>query len=446
MPSKISKWLSYYKPESVDEMIAWMFSSVKLIEDIEETLEKLSPINLVSDVCQRFFVFYKSGMPTLRQFVIFFLPTLLRTYLVHSYEDSTSLMTRKLSSYPTDTSSFISGVTLLESCLVGICSQYLLLLPQTVPDVFKDYKGFRLPSLGTPSVFHDPVSHKELVDRSGSSDGHIDLNPRIPAVIYLLQNYFDTLSTVDIFNPSTKLLCIHSLTQFCRLCCRITSLSIRPRIPTSPSLLTTLLNGTDLFLYKLDCMDKCSGDQQHTIDLIRSALVDNIFQINKRASHHCFSSCLLLCQSMLHYRTVQYEYHGPTSKRNNNDVSAVSLDDIPIPSLDPSHRTMDRSTLDDPLLSSEHVRSPYSTNEVITNASFRPEVLSEDIPPVDEHGADPDKNGPLGQNQSDLVIRGKGNTAVAIDARIRTNLKKGYTSPSDSNSPHIVWKSTRDSS
>uniref|UniRef100_A0AA85JWF0 Uncharacterized protein n=1 Tax=Trichobilharzia regenti TaxID=157069 RepID=A0AA85JWF0_TRIRE len=330
MPSKLSKWLSAYKPssrESMDELIEWMYSSAKLVDDIEETFEKLVSTSVISDVCQRLFAFYKSGLPPLQNFVILLLPSLLHTYLCHSYEDNTSVFQVKKSvSSQTESSqsSLLTSLSLLESCLLSICNCYLA-KSGPIKGEFEcfgsDINNFRLPSLTTPSVFHNPVSIRETIERTDANvkcENDNQSQPfRLSAIICLIQNYLEMLSTLDLQNSVVSVLAFHSLSRFSKLSSRLASLSKRPRIPTSSSLLMILLNCCDLILFKLDNLDKCSPNSSsgnRPIEFIRSSVLDSILEINNRAAHHCFPSCLLVCQSLLHYRGIYYGYRDRKPK------------------------------------------------------------------------------------------------------------------------------------
>ncbi|CAH8509287.1 unnamed protein product [Schistosoma rodhaini] len=462
MPSRISKWLSSYKPssrEAMDEFITWMYSSNKLVDDIEETFEKLISSNTISDVCQRLFVFYKSGLPALQNFVVLLLPSLLHSYLCHSYEDnSSSSQTRKIVPNISDSSqsSFLASLSLLESYLLSICNYYLVKadpLKSKSEGFISDINNFRLPSLTTPSVFHNPVSIKETIERNDANvkTESENLNPlRVSAIICLVQNYIEILSTIDLQNPIMSLLVFHSLSRFSKFSDRVVSISKRPRIPTSSGLLMVLLDCSDLILFKLDCFDKYSGSNNRLTDSIRSSILDNIIEISNRATHHCFSSCLLVCQSLLHYRSIYYNYcdqkprmedgyirdieNSPTS-RNGLTNSAHIPPMISINS--PEDKTPRTEYTPRPKLSSTNA-------EVFTSASFKPEIVSEDITPVSENSRSsrPDKmTGPAEdvnngasasdninkKHSSELHERKHNKLKIGVDFRIKPNDHRKHT-------------------
>ncbi|KAK4469875.1 hypothetical protein MN116_007383 [Schistosoma mekongi] len=402
MPSKLSKWLSAYKPssrESMDELIAWMYSSNKLVDDVEETFEKLISSNIISDVCQRLFVFYKSGLPALQNFVVLLLPSLLHSYLCHSYEDNSSSSQAKkiVSNMPDSSQSFLISLSLLESCLLGICNYYLLKtgpLKNGSEGSGSDIINFRLPSLTTPSVYHNPVSMKETIERSEANvkTESENLNHlRVPAIICLIQNYIEILSTLDLQNPVMSVLIFHSLSRFSNFSHRVASISKRPRIPASSGLLMILLNCSDLILFKLDCFDRCSGSRSRRTELIRSSVLDSILEINNRAAHHCFSSCLLVCQSLLHYRSIYYGYCDPKTKiedRSTRDAEDISACRNKLSSPTQVVPVVCVNSVADKTSHPEYTSRPKlsaANTEVFTSASFRPEVLSEDITPVKEN-------------------------------------------------------------
>ncbi|VDQ14794.1 unnamed protein product [Trichobilharzia regenti] len=404
MPSKLSKWLSAYKPssrESMDELIEWMYSSAKLVDDIEETFEKLVSTSVISDVCQRLFAFYKSGLPPLQNFVILLLPSLLHTYLCHSYEDNTSVFQVKKSvSSQTESSqsSLLTSLSLLESCLLSICNCYLA-KSGPIKGEFEcfgsDINNFRLPSLTTPSVFHNPV--------------------------------------------------------------RLASLSKRPRIPTSSSLLMILLNCCDLILFKLDNLDKCSPNSSsgnRPIEFIRSSVLDSILEINNRAAHHCFPSCLLVCQSLLHYRGIYYGYRDRKPKLT--DALTRDIENIPgsrsglgitaggagqgaAAAAPPPLPLITINSVEDKTSHPEYAIRPKlsistTATEVFTSASFKPEAVSEDIPPVVYENPKSNSN----NNKFNQSVKQGKLSGMLIDTNIMPNTgNKDNANESHSKKTHI---------
>ncbi|CAH8481092.1 unnamed protein product [Schistosoma turkestanicum] len=465
MPSKISKWLSAYKPssrEAMDEFITWMYSSNKLVDDIEETFEKLISSNIISDVCQRLFLFYKSGLPALQNFVVLLLPSLLHSYLCHSYEDNTSSsQTKKIVPNISDSSqsSFSTSLSLLESCLLSICNYYLVKagpLNNELEGFGNDINNFRLPSLTTPSVFHNPVSIKETIERNDANvkTESENLNPlRISAIICLIRNYIEILSTLDLQNPIISVLLFHSLSRFSKLSDRVVSISKRPRIPTSSSLLMILLNCSDLILFKLDCFDKCSESNNQLTDSIRSSVLNSIIEISNRAAHHCFSSCLLVCQSLLHYRSIYYGYCD--RKTRIEDTSIRDIDNTPTSRIGLSNSSqsvpmISINSADNKTPRKEYTPRPKlsSTNtEVFTSASFKPEIVSEDINPVgenvrssksdkmtDDHpiknmnnAASTNNNINNKKNSTELHERKHNKSKIGVDFRIKSNDHRKHT-------------------
>ncbi|CAH8839262.1 unnamed protein product, partial [Trichobilharzia szidati] len=460
MPSKLSKWLSSYKPssrESMDELIEWMYSSAKLVDDIEETFEKLVSTSVISDVCQRLFAFYKSGLPPLQNFVILLLPSLLHTYLCHSYEDNTSVFQAKKSvSSQTESSqsSLLMSLSLLESCLLSICNCYIA-KNGPIKGEFEcfgsDINNFRLPSLNTPSVFHNPVSIRETIERTDANVKCENDNQspfRLSAIICLIQNYLEMLSTLDLQNPVVSVLAFHSLSRFSKFSSRLASLSKRPRIPTSSSLLMILLNCSDLILFKLDNLDKCSTTTTSTttsssnsssgnrpIEFIRSSVLDSIIEINNRAAHHCFASCLLVCQSLLHYRGIYYGYRDRKPKITDalltHDIenipgcrSAVSVSGQGAP-LITINAVEDKTS--HPEYTVRPKLSSSTTTEVFTSASFKPKAVSEDIPPVNESQLR--KNEKMTGLLIDTNITNAGNTISNND-----NLNESHSKKTNNNS------------
>ncbi|CAH8499342.1 unnamed protein product [Heterobilharzia americana] len=387
MPSKLSKWLASYKPssrESMDELIEWMYSSAKLVDDIEEAFEKL----------------VSTSLPALQNFVILLLPSLLHAYLCHSYEDSSSVFqVKKSTSNQADSSqsSFLNSLSLLESCLLSICNCYISRngpLKGEFEYSGSDISNFRLPSLTTPSVFHDPIPIRETIERIDANikSENENYSPlRVSATIYLIQNYIETLSVLDLQNTVISVLVFHSLSRFSKFSSRIVSLSKRPRIPTSSSLLMVLLNCSDLILFKLDCLDKCSDNNDRPTEFIRSSIIESIIEISNRAAHHCFASCLLVCQSLLHYRRIYYGYRD-RKPQVTSDVATRDVENVSVSQngLDVSGQVTPVTAVhfvDDSTANPEYAtRSKLSTatTEVFTSASFKLEAVSEDITPISE--------------------------------------------------------------
>lgn len=424
MPSKLSRWLSGYKPsnpEFLEDFVSWMYSNARLIDDIEEALEKLTS-NTVSDICQRLFVFYKSGESDLQRFTIILLPSLIYFYLYHSYKDNWLFQNRKVGPNFNDVSqnSMFSSLGLLESCLVGICSHYLLTVSsKTDSESLMDFRNICLPSLNSPSVYHDPVSLKDCIDQNDvnlKDQNELSFNQRIPTVICLIQNYLDMLYVTDFVYPLNKCILYRSLSRFSKLCNRICNLSQRPRIPVSANLLTVLINCCDLILFKLDllCSRFVDDFSIKLIQTICKTILFNLEQINERSTYHCFSSCMLLCNSLLHYRT------------NNN--SLIILNKTTKLMLETCNKLDVNFSGIDP-----------NQTEVFTNASFRSETMAPDISPP---SLNDEKNDDLKNNSVKILMKTKlkskinGNIRstqnfIGVDHRLRKVEQRNSNSNTD---------------
>ncbi|KER19607.1 hypothetical protein T265_11664 [Opisthorchis viverrini] len=435
MPSKVTKWLAAFKPsspEAVEELATWMYSNVKLLEDLEETFEKLSS-SLVSEICQRLYVFYKAKSVSLQRFTIFLLPSLMHAYLSHlGDEDSSS--GRKGSASPPESqqSSIMTNLTSLESCLIGISRHYILINSQNPKlSSSRPEPGTSLPLFTGPSIFHDSLPNSE----SPSSDNDTFPSFTVPlarfsesSLAYLIQDYLDTLSSVDLLDSMSTLLSLHSMTRFCAVCDRVASLSRRPRIIAGPGLLSDFLVGLDTILYKLDDLDRRTDSVRRTSLTIRTAVWDAIKQIEKRAAFNCLSAPLLICRAILHGRGAQYGPRAVPGMRLGAGSSAFVDIGVLLASAD------DRGALNGPVASAnlDHSRPlrphPSTGLEVITNASFRPESLPEDIPisnhpPKQKSSADPDQNtnASTKKSRAEVSTNGKPN---ATDSRQRTGTQK----------------------
>ncbi|CAH8614721.1 unnamed protein product [Dicrocoelium dendriticum] len=433
MPSKITKWLTAFKPsspEAVEELISWMYTNVKLLEDIEEILDKLSS-SLIGDICQRLLVFYTSKSLPLQRFSIFLFPCLIHAYLSHfAEEDTPSSGTRRASTGTTDVqqNTILLNLASVESCLLEIGRHFATIHPEsTKPACLRSDPNFRVPSLAEPSVFHDAVPTAEsYVDDAGVFPPSCVPVPsnRIPAVVILIRDYLDCILSIDLVDARYGLLALHSMTRFCKLCDRIVSLSKRPRIAASTSLLIDLLFGLDVVLYKLDDVDQRADSIRETTLVIRGAVLAAVKGIEKRSVYDCASAALLVCRAILHSRSAQY---GPRMVPGLQ-VTTVSSSAANAPE-DSSQKAADdeEEEYKNPEVT-RAVRPPPSTGvEVITNASFRPETLPEDIPINEQHSASSQQNtsasGKLGMRGKESLDRKpnatdgryrKGNTTVKL--------------------------------
>ncbi|CAL8098804.1 unnamed protein product [Calicophoron daubneyi] len=389
MPSRITRWINAYKPSSPDsmkEMVEWMYSSIKLLEDIEELLHKLSSPS-VADLCQRLYTFYQSNSPPLTQFVILLLPSLLSAYVNHLFE-AASPQSRKVSTGIIDSSqsTTLSNFAFLESSLIGIARQFVANDPSAVRLAYpKAGSGLLFPPLRESSIFHDSVNQVDVrVEDMDSSTLSLPCNPdRIPAITQLVRLYVDTLSGADLLDSLASLLILHSTSQFCKLCNRVVSLSSRPRIPVTTGLLLNFLTGLDVILYKLDEVDKRTDTIRRTTTTVRQGVWRTLNEAHRRAIHSCYSGPLLLSNSILHSRHVQY---------GSRTVAGLKISEAPSScrSIESVIASAENQSLSEPTEIPQAIdlfhcsRSHSSTVEVIKNASFRPEVLPEDIPVAEQ--------------------------------------------------------------
>ncbi|KAA0191094.1 hypothetical protein FBUS_07558 [Fasciolopsis buskii] len=436
MPSKVTKWLSAYKPtssEANDELTSWMYASVKLLEDMEDLFEKMT-CSTVGEVCQRFVLFYRSSSRSLRQFVIFFLPSLVHSYLSHLCDED-ALQTRKPNSAGTDNpqNTEVTNLTSLETCLLQICRYYLSHSSSSQNSASKSDLRLRLPNLSEPSIYHDGYTATE------HSTDENDVFPmqlfslnvfnRVLVISHLMRNYLETLTEVDLLDPDKSLLALHSVAKYCRLCERVASVSKHPRLPSSSSVLCDFLVGLDMILYRLDEIDDRTDKVRRTTLTLRTNVWSAVGEIEKRATYNCFSAPLLLAEAALHSRRAQYGsravagFNITTSSTPCVDINSLiaTADDQNAP---PANQ------ISDPTRSAEILRimrSHHSSGvEVITNASFRPELIPEDITINDQRS----KNGSQDQNvnaSTDVCSSGGHDRHISetklstVDSRTRSN-------------------------
>ncbi|KAF7234288.1 hypothetical protein EG68_10832 [Paragonimus skrjabini miyazakii] len=430
MPSKVTKWLAAYKPSSsdaIDELASWMYTHVKLLEEIEEVLEKLSS-TLIPEVCQRLHAFYKAKSHSLRRFAIFLLPSLLYTYLSHFCEDDATLLLKKTTSNPGDVqqNAIITNLASLESCLIGMSRHFELFNPHH-PQYPNSAAYFCLPTLSESSIFNDPVPKPESKTDSGDGVFPTLMLPanynRIPAITHLIRDYLDTLTSIDLLDTLYTFLSLHSMTRFCKLCDRVASLSKRPRIPACPSLLSDLLVGLDIILYKLDDLDKRTETVRRTSLIIRSSVWSAVKEIEKRAAYNCLSGPLLVCRAILHSRAAGYGPRAvPGARIGGGSGAFVDIGSLLISAED--HTTVPNGTENSK--STDVVRGirPHHSvgPEVITNASFRPETLPEDIPISGQqtpgHGHNANASGKNSRSDKSASDSGR---LFAADSRTRAN-------------------------
>ncbi|TPP63709.1 hypothetical protein FGIG_05695 [Fasciola gigantica] len=389
MPSKITKWMAAYKPssnEATEELISWMYSSVKLLEDMEDLFEKMTS-STISEVCQRFVLFYRSSSVALRQFVVFLLPSLVHAYLSNLCDED-ALQARKTNAINTENlqNAGVTNLTSLETCLLQICRYYISRSSSSYHSASKSDLRARLPNLGEPSIYHDGYTATEhATDENDIFPMQLfSLNEfnRVLVISHLMRNYLEALAQVDLLDQNKSLLALHSVAKYCRLCERVASVSKHPRLPSSSSVLCDFLVGLDMILYRLDEIDNRTDKVRRTTLTLRTNVWSAIGEIEKRATYNCFSAPLLLAEAALHSRRAQYgaravaAFSAATSSTpcvDINSLIAIADDQSALPV----------GQMPDISKSSEilrMMRSHHSSGvEVITNASFRPELVPEDI-------------------------------------------------------------------
>ncbi|VDP94633.1 unnamed protein product [Echinostoma caproni] len=390
MPSKVARWLAAYKPassEAMEDLTGWMYASVKLLEDMEEMFEKMSS-SMIGEVCQRFVLFYRSVSVSLRQFVVFLLPSLIHAYLSHLCDED-ALQTRKANATTTDNpqNPGITNLTALENCLLQICRHFLSHSSSShLPVSSKSDPRLRLPTLSESSIYHDGISTNDHPtdenDIFPMQLFSLNVFNRVLVITQLLRNYLETLSQVDLLDPNKSLLALHSVAKYCRLCERVASVNKHPRLPSSSSVLCDFLVGLDMILYRLDEIDNRTDKIRRTTLTLRTNVWSAISEIEKRATYNCFSTPLLLAEAALHSRRAQY---GPRAIGGFN-ISTSNTPCVDINSLIATaddQETLQSNQLPDTSKPGDMLRSMRSHHssgvEVITNASFRPELVPEDI-------------------------------------------------------------------
>uniref|UniRef100_A0A0X3NYF7 Hyccin n=1 Tax=Schistocephalus solidus TaxID=70667 RepID=A0A0X3NYF7_SCHSO len=210
-------------------------------------------------------------------------------------------------------------------------------------------------------------------------------------------------------SPSAAVL--FSARSFCSFVQRVTSLTERPRIRCTPSFLITLINSIDSFLFLLNFerefrLGSGSADGGHSTWLpstqtaqLRSTLFKLLSGIERFANYHCFSSVLLLGSAVRHAWLTRYRQMPPhltaTERRDPRFLPMSSIDLVEgtdtfllpyVSSRSVSAQPQDLDVLSELPVIGEFPASPFAASKVtrktsaITNASFKPESVPEDIP------------------------------------------------------------------
>ncbi|BHF61124.1 hypothetical protein SprV_0100409500 [Sparganum proliferum] len=233
-------------------------------------------------------------------------------------------------------------------------------------------------------------------------------------------------------NRSATLL--FSARSFCSLVQRVTSLTERPRIRCTPNFLITLINSIDSFLFLLNFkrdfrLGSGSADEDPSTLLssthaaqLRSTLFNLLSSIERFANYHCFSSVLLLCSAVRHAwltRYLQMPSHLTAAERRDPRYLPISnielaegtaaLFPVSASSGSVSAKPPDLDELSELPVVGNFPSSPLAASKVarktsaITNASFRPESVPEDIP-INKDGDGDGRNRRLQPRQLEAMM------------------------------------------
>ncbi|VDD83482.1 unnamed protein product [Mesocestoides corti] len=386
---------------------------VQVVEGIVKILNDFSPPDEIHMFCRLFYDSYLSGDKKVKLLVTLLLPSMLNTYLVkassletepkHQLQQQQQQANQsRRSSQPFPPTEQQKSASALES-LSFLLSQLCELAPAFIryPEHVEIKRTTsKLPDLRVPSIFHAPpqppptqyVSSKSQVPKASSATSlnpstltynhsgpslstHVPSGSTDPDPACVVRIYTDTLMRQFVGGTVEQQgIVLTSIDTFCALVQRVTALNNRRVYVKVGSLLVDLATAIDRILFILsfdhDLLWSGNAELRLSTEELRKKVFDLLPLLDRFASYHCCASVILITSA------IQNAWATRLQRPQMNPIGI--------------HRRF-RLVSDDPADLSEVVGESTTSSDteahafhhrpsVFTNANFRAEPVSEDIP------------------------------------------------------------------